>query len=236
MTFVRTILLVSLYAFGVGTVEAQSQPGRTYAPGAFERIILDGAAQVRLSQGSKDEVFVVGDDEVQEAVDVRLSGNRLVIHPTGNWKFWNKDRLQVSITMRSLTQLIISGASDVHAAGPFKAESLTVHISGSGLVRFDELSAKELRFNVSGAGDGQIVGQVDDMSLNLSGKGKMLADQLRAARARVNISGVGNAQLWVTESLRVNISGVGTVDYWGQPQVSRHTAGLGTINARGDKR
>jgi len=143
----------------------------------------------------------------------------------------------ISLVVETVMPHNDAGASDVYATGPFKTESLSVHISGAGNVRFDELNAGTLRFIVSGAGDGQLSGQVKDLGIDLSGKGKLQADQLRAANARVNISGVGNAALWVTDSLRVNISGVGTVDYWGQPQtVSRSASGLATINARGDKR
>jgi hypothetical protein len=228
-------LLVVLLAFAAGS--AQAQPAQQPA-GSFERIILDGAVQLNLKQGGeRDEVVVMGDDDVRELVQIHTSGNRLIINTQGNWKFWNKSRVQVNVTMKSLSQLIISGASDVIATGPFKTDSLTVHISGAGNVRFDELNAGTLRFIVSGAGDGQISGKVENLSLDLSGKGKLQADQLRATNARVNISGVGNAQLWATDTLRMHISGVGTVDYWGQPQtVSRSSSGLATINARGDKR
>jgi hypothetical protein len=165
-----------------------------------------------------------------------VSGNRLVINDSGSWRFWNKARPKVDVQVRNLRELIISGASDVYCTGPFKSESLTVHISGSGLVRFDALDAEALRFVISGAGDGQLAGQVGDLRLTVSGKGRFQADQLLAARAAVQISGVGNAQLWVTESLKVGVSGVGTIDYWGNPQVSRSSSGLATINARGDKR
>ena len=228
--------LILTLAFMLGTGSALGQ--QTFPSGSFERILLDGAVQVQLKQGGdKDEVAVIGDDDVKQLVQVHVSGNRLIINTEGNWKFWNKSRPQVNVQMKNLSALIISGASDVYATGPFKLDQLSVHISGAGNVRFDELTAGQLRFIVSGAGDGQIAGQVKDLGIDLSGKGKLQADQLKAANARVNISGVGNAALWVTDSLRINISGVGTVDYWGQPQsVSRSSSGLATINARGDKR
>lgn len=223
----RKCLFALLLAFAAGSVQAQ-----------FERIYLDGAVQLNLRQaGERDEVAVMGDDEVKELVQVHVSGNRLIINTQGSWKFWNKNRPQVNVQVKNLTHLMISGASDVYASGKFKVENLSLHISGAGNVRFDELTADVLRFDVSGAGDGQMAGVVQDLRLNLSGKGKLQADQLKATSARVNISGVGNAQLWVTDSLRMNISGVGTIDYWGQPQsVARSSSGLATINARGDKR
>jgi len=214
---------------------AAADEGKVYATEPFDRIILDGAVDLRLKQGDRNEVTVVGEADGQD-VEVRVSRGRLVIHDSGSWRFWNKARPKVDVQVRELRQIIISGASDVYAGGPVKSEQLELHISGSGLVRFDSLDAAELRFVVSGAGDGQLAGQVGDMRLNISGKGKLQADQLRVSRAVVQISGVGNAQLWVTESLRIGISGVGTIDYWGQPKMSRHTSGLGTINERGDKR
>jgi len=227
-------ILAMLALTGMNCALAQ----QTFPPGSFERIVLDGAVQLQLKQsGERDEVAVIGDDEVKQLVQIHVSNNQLIISTEGNWKFWNKNRVQVNVQMKNLSRLIISGASDVYATGPFRTDNLSVHISGAGNVRFDELNAGALRFIVSGAGEGQISGQVKELGIDLSGKGKLQADQLKAANARVNISGVGNAALWVTDSLRINISGVGTVDYWGQPQtVSRSASGLATINARGDKR
>jgi len=215
---------------------ALAQEGKVYTPGEFDRIVLNGSVEVRLSQGDRDQVFIAGDADAQEAVEVRVGNGRLVIHDNGAWRFWSKARPKVDVQVRQLRRLIISGASDVTAAGPFKLSELAVDISGSGLVRFDRLIADQLRFYISGAGDGQLAGQVADLRLGVSGKGKIQADQLRAARAVVHISGVGNAQLWVTEALKVSVSGVGAIDYWGNPQVSRSSSGLATINARGDKR
>jgi hypothetical protein len=225
----------ALLALSLLALPLFAEEGKVTAGGTFDRVILDGAVEVQLKQGDRDDVTVAPDSESQE-VEVRIRGGRLIVHDTGSWRFWNKSRPKVDIQVRNLRELIISGASDVYAAGPFKSEALTLHMSGTGLVRFDALDAEQLRFIISGAGDGQLAGKVGDMRLTVSGKGKVQADQLRAANAIVQISGVGNAQLWVTDTLRIGISGVGTVDYWGQPQVSRSSSGLATVNARGDKR
>ncbi|MDT9000975.1 head GIN domain-containing protein [Paucibacter sp. APW11] len=215
---------------------ADSVDGRTYAPGPFERLEIAGTAQVKLSQGSKDEVFIAGDADVQKGVQVELIDDKLFIRPTGGWKFWRSARLQVEVMMRNLSQLVLSGAADVNALGPVKTGKLAVSISGAGLARFDDLNAEQLQFNISGAGDGRLRGQVGDLRLYVSGKGKLQADQLHCDRAAVSISGIGNASLWVSESLSVSVSGLGTVDYWGQPEVRRAIAGLASINAHGDKR
>ena len=137
-------------------------------------------------------------------------------------------------------QKVTVSGSEVCRDGPSASHwpplSTETWVVGRGLVRFDALNAAALAFHVSGAGDGQLAGQVGDLNLSVSGKGKLMAEQLRATHATVSISGIGNAQLWVTDSLRVGISGVGNIDYWGRPEVTRSTSGLGSVNSLGDKR
>jgi hypothetical protein len=234
ISYQRVLAALALLLATAGA--AQAEEGRLYTPGAFDRLEVDGTAQVRLSQGDRDQVFVAGDDDAQRSVDVELNDNRLVLRPSGAWKFWKKGRIQVEVQMRQLRQITLSGASDIQAVGPIKSERLGVAISGAGTVRFDDLNAGALHFDISGAGDAQLAGQVGELALNVSGKGKLMAEQMRAARAQVAISGVGNAQLWVTDRLAVRIAGVGSVNYWGRPEVTRSTSGLGSVNSLGDKR
>ena len=215
---------------------AQAPEGKIYAPGAFDTVMLDGAGQVRLVQADRDEVFVAGDAQAQEGVEVRLSGNRIKIDLPGSWKFWsNGNGAQVEVRVRHLSRLVLSGANDVVAPGPISGDQLTVHMAGSGVARFDQLQVGNLNFEISGAGEGQLAGKVDQFQLSVSGKGKISAEQLRATGADVSISGVGNASLWTVSALRVQISGAGHVDYWGQPALRKSISGFGSVDARGDK-
>lgn len=211
-------------------------PGKVYAPGDFDRLELAGAARVLLVQGERDQAFIAGDAEVQKEVEVTLADRRLVIRPTGGWKFWHSSKLFVQVEMRELRQLSVSGASDVHAPGPLQADRLRLSISGAGIARLDQLQARQLVFAVSGAGDGYLGGRVDELALQISGKGKIVADRLQAQRARVSVSGIGNVVLWVTDDLSAHISGIGSVDYYGNPSVQRSVSGMGSITAKGDKR
>ena len=210
--------------------------GKVYAPGAFDRLELAGAARVVLVQGERDQAFIAGDPEVQKGVEVELTDRQLIIRPAGGWKFWHSSKLFVQVEMRELRQLSLSGASDVHAPGPLRCDQLLLSISGSGVARLDQLDARQLTFAISGSGDGRLGGRVEDLALQISGKGKVSAERLQAQRARVNVSGIGNVGLWVTDDLAAHISGVGSVDYYGNPSVQRSVSGMGSISARGDRR
>lgn len=212
------------------------RPGQVYSLGAFERLEVAGSANVKLVQGDKDEIFIVGGSDIQRSVEVSLSGDRLMIKPTGSWKFWNNTRLQIDVEMRTMTQLVLSGASDLHAPGPIKADQLKIHISGAGLARFDELMCDQLGFSISGAGEGQLRGKVRELALNVSGKGKLQAEDLQTQKAGVSISGIGSAALWVMDDLKVGVSGIGSVDYWGKPNLRRSSSGMSSVTGHGEKR
>ena len=216
----------------------QPQPGegKVYAPGPFDSVLVDGAGQVRLVQGDRDEVFVPGDADAQEAVEVRLDGHRLRIEMPGGWKFWKSGAgALVEVRVRHLERLTIVGSNDVLAPGLLSGDQLTVSMAGMGVVRLDQLKVGQLNFEISGAGEGQLNGQVDRLRLSVSGKGKIGAEQLRTGTADVSISGVGNASLWAVDKLHVRISGAGHVDYWGDPAVSKSISGFGSVDPRGAK-
>lgn len=232
--FISSLLLASL----AGWAQQGGRPreGQVYSLGPFERLEVAGSANVKLVQGDKDEIFIVGGNDVQRSVEVSLNGDRLTIKPTGSWRFWNNTRLQIDVEMRQMTQLVLSGSSDLHASGPVKADQLKIHISGAGLARFDDLVCDQLSFGISGAGEGQLRGKVRELALNVSGKGKLQAEDLQAQKAGVSISGIGSAALWVVEDLRVGVSGIGSVDYWGKPSVRRSSAGMSSVTGHGEKR
>jgi hypothetical protein len=235
--FLAAVAGLLLPVLGRAQVQVQ-QPGegKVYAPGPFDSVVVDGAGQVRLLQGDRDEVFVPGDARAQEAVEVRLDGRRMRIDLPFGWKFWKgSSGAQVEIRVRHLVSLTIAGSNDVLAPGLLSGDQLSVSMAGMGVVRLDQLKMGQLDFEVSGAGEGQLKGQVDRLRLSVSGKGKINAEQLRTGTADVSISGVGNATLWAVNKLRVQISGAGHVDYWGEPAVSKSISGFGTVESRGEK-
>jgi hypothetical protein len=209
--------------------------GRLYTPGAFEGVEIGGAAEVRYTQGDADQVWVAGPAEVQQSLNMDVQGRVLRIQSEGGWRFWSSRRLQVQITSRALSRISILGAADVTATGPVKGDKLAVHISGAGLARFDQLNFDQLNFSVSGAGDGQVAGQVRELTVNVSGKGEFRGEDLQAQRARLTISGIGGVKVWALEELGITVAGIGHVEYWGNPRVRQRTTGPSSITPRGPK-
>lgn len=203
--------------------------------GSFDSVEISGSAIVRFTQGAAQQVRIQGDEDAQKEIDLEVRNGVLYIRPGGGWKFWNAQRARVDITARELRRVTISGAADFSATQPVQCDQLDIGISGSGLARFDKLQAESLRFKVSGAGDGQIAGSVNELQITVSGRGEFRGENLASQRAKVVVSGIGEVRVWAIQWLGVNVSGVGTVDYWGAPLVERHSSGVAKINERGPR-
>lgn len=215
---------------------AQAWPScKPCSPGSFDSIEISGSANVRFMQGAVDQVTVEGDEEAQKSVELEVRGGVLYVRPSGSWKFWSSRRTQLDITARELRRLTITGAADLVAAQPVQCQRLDVHIAGAGLARFDKLHAESVRFQVSGAGDGQMAGTVTELTIDVSGRSEFRGENLRSERARVQVTGIGEVQVWATQWLGIAVSGVGTVEYWGAPQVQRRTSGIARVQSRGPK-
>jgi len=230
---IAAVLLAALLA--APALHAQGGEGRRLAPGPFDAIEIGGAAEVRLQQGAVDELLVEGGERDRERIEATVHNGTLRIDSSGSWQFWNSRRAQLTVTVRQLSRLTISGAATVTAPAPFKAGRLAVSISGSGLARFDQLDAQRLVFGASGAGDADVAGRVDELSIAISGRSEFRGENLAARDARVSIAGIGDVKVWATEALSMSVSGVGRIEYWGAPSVRRSASGVATVVDRGPK-
>jgi Putative auto-transporter adhesin, head GIN domain len=231
----KTLVCVLLAVCALPLAAQTAEVGKVYQLGPFDSIVVEGAAGVRFTQGTVDQVTIDGDEAAHRAVQLELRGSRLVVRTKSTWWFGAQRHLQLHVTARALKHLSISGASDFRAAGLVQGERLVVSSSGAGQVRFDQLQVQQLSFDVSGAGDGIFAGQARELNVDISGKGKFEGENLVAEQGRVSISGVGDAAVWVTRALRVSVSGAGSVEYWGRPDLRPSISGLGNITPRGDK-
>lgn len=232
----RCLVLAGL--LGAGACFAADAPlGRSYAPGAFDSMAFEGSATVRFVQGERDEVFIEGDEDVQRAITLELNGTRLTLRTTGGWMVWRQgSRARVQVTARELKEVRISGAADFVATETVNTPMLAIDIAGAGLARFEKLHTEELRFTVSGSGDGHFQGTAQRVRLSIAGRGDFFGENLKAERVRIGISGVGKARVWATQELNARVSGIGQVDYWGEPpEVNKRSAGFGRFVDRGAK-
>jgi hypothetical protein len=152
---------------------------------------------------------VKADENLLDRVTTEVRAHSLVIGNTPG-SFTTESPMSVEVGVPSLTALTLTGSGNVSVGG-LDAESLTVTLSGSGMV-IGSGRARRLEIALSGSGDAQL--------------GPLVARDAKAV-----LSGSGDIFLTVTKSLDASVPGAGAIVYAGDPgDVTTSITGSGAIS------
>ncbi|MCI4671638.1 MAG: DUF2807 domain-containing protein [Bacteroidia bacterium] len=219
---------------------------------AFSAIKLATSATVEVVQGNTQEVVFVGDQNVLEALDVRVESGDLIIDVDGCFFSYDLDvfitvpstQPQRELTVSGSGEMVIkdslildsdfrgivsgSGELELKAANAVNNASFT--ISGSGKMIMDYV-ATSTESVISGSGNLTLNGKSQDHKTRISGSGDVFSFGLFTVNTDITVSGSGDADIRVDGgTLDATISGSGDVRFKGTPaSINSTISGSGTL-------
>ena len=187
---------------------------KTFDFADFDKIEINGHADVDFTQSSVYEVTVRTQESVLEWLDYKVDGTTLVIQ-TKNRRDVRATQYDLVIQAPELKKLEINGASDFNVKGLRMDGDLDVQVNGAGDLDFDQVACDNFYLQVNGAADANLK--------NIDVR-KLLKVEVNGA-SDVDIS--GNAQ-----NVSLEVNGAGDIDATGLKvagEVKQHKAGLATI-------
>ena len=139
---------------------------QTRTVSSFNGIEVSGAFKIFLKQGTREEVVVETDENIQSLVRTEVFGSTLQIEikkPVSHLT-----TAKVSITVKDLRKIELSGAVDVFTEGSIQSPELRLESSGASDSRLD-VQVKKLEIICSGAGNMKLSGSAADVRMDLSG-------------------------------------------------------------------
>ncbi|MDF2158131.1 head GIN domain-containing protein [Algoriphagus sp. CAU 1675] len=214
-TIKTTALIFLLFLMGY-TVNAQGTETRT--PGNFTKIESGGSWEVYVKIGNRDEVRVESGNIALDKVITEVNDGRLKLGlERGNYR--NVD-LTFYVTVRDLEGLGASGSGAIFVESDVTTDRMAIGVSGSGLIKMQDLNAGKLSVGISGSGDVQIEGgEVEELEVGQSGSGDFEGIDLVAGSVKIGKSGSGETWISVQESMKVASSGSGNIYYRGNPEM-----------------
>ncbi len=185
----------------------------TRAVAAFDSVGFSTSGILRITIGATRSVMVEGRPEDVKAIKTEVRDNTLYID-SGDYGFdrHRSGPVTVHVTMPSLKGVNFSGSGKLYMAG-LKGGKTDVKLSGSGNI--------------------EASGALDELALKISGSGNANIPDLIIGDAEVNLSGSGNVTLQPRKNLNVSISGSGNVRYVGNPaHVDVSVSGSGSVRRR----
>lgn len=215
--------LLLLGSISVLSLKAQ----QTRNVGDFSGIKAGDAFKIVLTQSDANSLKVTAPENVQAQIKTEVKDGILTISSEGNIK--NEEDIIISIGIKSLTSLDISGAADVNSDNQLNCDKLSVESNGAGEIHLD-VKANEVKANISGAGDVTLKGTAQMVDATVSGAGELKASNLEAEKAKIKVSGAGDAKVYAKQSLDAEVSGAGDIIYKGNPaERNVNISGAGSV-------
>lgn len=210
---------------GSGSVKKETRD----AGRSFDEIGVSGQYKVYISQGSRQQITVEAEENLQPYIETKIDGDELSIGTKQGYSIRPTKDVVVRITVVRLEGIAASGSSRFFTEGFIKGGSLEVSMSGQSLAEM-KLDYNKLEVNISGSGKVKLNGRADKSEIAISGSADIAAEDLKSRDVEIAISGNGNAHVQATGKLEVAISGNGKVKYRGSPShVEQSVSGQGKI-------
>ena len=204
---------------------------------AFSQIVIDGAADVTLVQGSAHGIAIEASGRQPPRLRAEVVGDTLTITAEDSRRWWSwllgggGRTPRLTVTFRELNGLRASGAVKIRTDA-LRSETFSVGISGAASLIFSGLDLDQLSVSGSGAVKTELAGRATQQKISVSGAADYRAANLRSDRASVAVSGAGRVVVNAAKALQVDISGAGLVEYLGSPELKQAVSGAGRVRRR----
>jgi hypothetical protein len=177
----------------------------------YDRVVVAGAANVFLTQGTKHKVVLKGNPKHFKYMTFEVDGNSLTCGTRKN-NISNMD-VDIYVTLPSIKEIKLLGAGEIEMRSFGQLSTFTISISGAG------------SFDTRGKPT-----HVKNLDISIAGAGSIDAEDLIGENVAVSVAGAGSADVHATKTLDASVSGVGSIDYEGNPKVRKRVSGIGSIS------
>src|SRR5690606_4479615 len=204
---------------------------RSFPLSYFDHVDVSGAFEIRIRQVSDYAVTVEGDNNLLEYVVARMEGRTLDISLRDGVRIAPTQKMILYISAPEIKKVETSAACDMKVSAPrLQTDYLDLDMSGASKAKIDQINARKIDVEVSGATSVVFKGSTDVLDIDASGASKVNCYELKAQDVSVDISGAGITKVNASRNLDVDISGSGKVLYKGNPEnIRKEVSGAATL-------
>ncbi len=230
-TLLSAFLLLFLSGFTFSTNEEKQIKGDDILNvDPFTKISISLPARVNIEQATPRKLSIDTDAATMEKIEAKVNDGTLYLKLKKPFDKI-KGEVTINITIPDLNEISVSGSATVMTKSTFRTDKLSLQISGSGEIQFDDLISSALESKISGSGKIILTGQSDEFDAAVVGSGKIDAFGFEVKEFDGKISGSGECNVNVTSELGATIAGSGRIIYKGNPKVNSSVSGSGKVKS-----
>ena len=199
--------------------------------GDFSSVDAGSGFRVEISQSNSYSVLVTADDNVMEYIEIKKSGDVLVIGVKWGYSF-RSVTLNVEIMMPELYNLKLSGGTQGELEEISSTNSFSLELSGGSSLRGEFETSGDAEFDLSGGSQLLgLIGEANDLVIDASSGSQLELSDFAVHNTDVELSGGSSVIINLNGRLDADLSGGSTLSYIGDPTLGNiETSGGSVIN------
>ncbi len=226
-------LSINSFAQRWETIKGNGQMKKeTREAGTYTSLASQGSMDVVIAYGNSNSITVEADENLLPYIETTVENGKLTIKSKKGVNLKSSSKMVVHVSMTKINSIQQSGSGNINGSGAFTSDGKTdIGVSGSGNLKLDFDSFKDLDLSVAGSGNVDLKsGNTNTLSAKISGSGNIDCSAVASKDVDARISGSGNIKVYASNSIDAKISGSGNVLYKGNAQnISSKVAGSGKV-------
>lgn len=237
----RITLLVFMFCFAItGAIAQENITISRFQGEKITGIEVHGAFKVTAKQGESTGASVSIPSRLERQLRFTLKNGILTIGFDGKFKGKNKETFTAEVTLSTLENVEISGASSLHLKGEITTNHLVAEIIGASSMTSSapirvtqkaaialtgaskmsgELTASAVAFEISGASKLTLSGKSTTASVEVVGASKADLANFTVDNATIEAAGTSHINIHVLQELSAEATGVSSITYSGDPKI-----------------
>jgi hypothetical protein len=196
----------------------------------FTKIKVSTGLDLYISQGSKNQITVEADENLQEIILTEVNDGILKIYSKKN--IWKAKARKVYVTIKNLEAITATSGSDVYTNEALEVNNLNINAT-SGADIHVSVDANTIETTATSGSNIEVSGASNNHISKATSGASIDAYQLRSKNVTVKVTSGANINVYASESIDAKATSGGDIDFKGSPKkVNKKTSSGGSVSAK----
>lgn len=206
--------VMSVYALDIVKANGKYVTKKVAGVSGFTELTVKGSVDVVYKESKTTNVQIVGSENVVKYVDVKQSGNTLIVNQKNNASInLVGTKLRVEVYAPNVKKFLSAGSSDIAIYSNIVRDEIVCGIKGSGDISAYGLKADKIVVGIEGSGDFK-ARRLDATNIDLGvvGSGDIELKTVKAGKISAAVEGSGDVKISNGVAQEANLSAKGSGD------------------------
>ena len=195
----------------------------------FTKIKVSTGLDLYISQGSKNQITVEADENLQDIIITEIQDGMLKIYSEKN--IWRAKARKIYVTIENLEAIAATSGSDVYANETLKVNNLNISATSGSDINIS-VDANTVETNATSGSDIEVSGVSNNHISKATSGASIDAYQLQSKNVSAKVTSGADINVYASESIVAKATSGGDIDFMGNPKkVDKKTSSGGSISA-----